>query len=215
MRSWLRPGRGGRLTWAPVGRPGDRRGRRAEGARGNGATAPNGHRQTTDISEARTPRARETPSPEASSPASPPDGRSRTYVTRAARRDTRVHRQPRPPRAGGPTTTIGSPLPPVLAGGKEGKRGRGSTDRRAEGRGNGANRNPKTGPQRRGESQTKTESALRGTKATDACDCPSRGDGERLRLIAKRPSDRRSPGRNPGPQGAFEVSMINVSCNSH
>lgn len=36
-----------------------------------------------------------------------------------------------------------------------------------------------------------------------------------LRLMAKRPSDRRSPGRNPGPQGAFEVSMINVSCNSH
>lgn len=35
------------------------------------------------------------------------------------------------------------------------------------------------------------------------------------RLMAKRPSDRRSPGRNPGPQGAFEVSMINVSCNSH
>ena len=33
--------------------------------------------------------------------------------------------------------------------------------------------------------------------------------------MAKRPSDRRGPGRNPGPQGAFEVSMINVSCNSH
>ena len=48
-----------------------------------------------------------------------------------------------------------------------------------------------------------------------ACDCPSRGNGERFRLMAKRPSDRRSPGRNPGPQGAFEVSMINVSCNSH
>ena len=31
----------------------------------------------------------------------------------------------------------------------------------------------------------------------------------------KRPSDRRSPGMDPGPQGAFEVSMINVSCNSH
>lgn len=44
---------------------------------------------------------------------------------------------------------------------------------------------------------------------------PSRGRRERLRLMAKRPSDRRSPGRNPGPQGAFEVSMINVSCNSH
>lgn len=63
-------------------------------------------------------------------------------------------------------------------------------------------------------------SALRGTKAPEAaCDCPSRGGGGRgrpsLRLMAKRPSDRRSPGRNPGPQGAFEVSMINVSCNSH
>lgn len=57
-----------------------------------------------------------------------------------------------------------------------------------------------------------------------ACDCPSRGKGNVppgegggvcSRLMAKRPSDRRSPGRNPGPQGAFEVSMINVSCNSH
>ena len=35
------------------------------------------------------------------------------------------------------------------------------------------------------------------------------------RLMSWRPSDRRSPGRNPGPRGAFEVSMINVSCNSH
>lgn len=40
------------------------------------------------------------------------------------------------------------------------------------------------------------------------------GGGER-RSTEERPSDRRSPGRNPGPQGAFEVSMINVSCNSH
>lgn len=31
-----------------------------------------------------------------------------------------------------------------------------------------------------------------------------------------RPSDRRGPGKElPGPQCAFEVSMINVSCNSH
>lgn len=42
-----------------------------------------------------------------------------------------------------------------------------------------------------------------------------RGKAARSRVMAKRPSDRRSPGRNPGPQGAFEVSMINVSCNSH
>lgn len=44
---------------------------------------------------------------------------------------------------------------------------------------------------------------------------PPRRGGGGSRLMAKRPSDRRSPGRNPGPQGAFEVSMINVSCNSH
>lgn len=39
--------------------------------------------------------------------------------------------------------------------------------------------------------------------------------GRRVRSMGKRPSDRRGPGRNPGPQCAFEVSMINVSCNSH
>ncbi|RXN15001.1 hypothetical protein ROHU_028323 [Labeo rohita] len=32
----------------------------------------------------------------------------------------------------------------------------------------------------------------------------------RPRSIGKRPSDRRGPGRDPGPQSAFEVSMINV-----
>ena len=36
-----------------------------------------------------------------------------------------------------------------------------------------------------------------------------------LPIDRKRPSDGRSPGMDPGPQGAFEVSMINVSCNSH
>ena len=36
-----------------------------------------------------------------------------------------------------------------------------------------------------------------------------------FRCIRERLSDRRSPGRNPGPQDAFEVSMISVSCNSH
>ena len=30
-----------------------------------------------------------------------------------------------------------------------------------------------------------------------------------------RPSDRRGPGNNPRPQYAFEMSMFNVSCNSH
>lgn len=56
---------------------------------------------------------------------------------------------------------------------------------------------------------------LGGRRQTGACDSPSRGKKVISRLMSKRPSDRRSPGRNPGPQGAFEVSMINVSCNSH
>ena len=30
-----------------------------------------------------------------------------------------------------------------------------------------------------------------------------------------RPSDRRGPGSDPGPQCAFEMSMFNVFCNSH
>ncbi|KAJ1116533.1 hypothetical protein NDU88_004743 [Pleurodeles waltl] len=56
-----------------------------------------------------------------------------------------------------------------------------------------------------------------GTKGAELpCDGPSRALGKAPgRLTIERPSDRRSPGRNPGPQGAFEVSMINVSCNSH
>lgn len=62
------------------------------------------------------------------------------------------------------------------------------------------------------------ESALRETERNDVlCDTPSRALASqgRVRLIFKRPSDRRSPGKNPGPQSAFKVSMINVSCNSH
>ena len=43
---------------------------------------------------------------------------------------------------------------------------------------------------------------------------PSRGDAGSP-IDCGRLSDRRSPGMDPGPQGAFEVSMINVSCNSH
>ena len=66
-------------------------------------------------------------------------------------------------------------------------------------------------------------SALRGTKGATVKQRPANATpaavegrlGPDNRLMAKRPSDRRSPGRNPGPQGAFEVSMINVSCNSH
>ena len=59
-----------------------------------------------------------------------------------------------------------------------------------------------------------SRSAFRGTKDARPCDTPV-AETRRLRLIGKRPSDRRSPGKNPGPQSAFEVSMINVSCNSH
>lgn len=59
-------------------------------------------------------------------------------------------------------------------------------------------------------------SALRGTKAARwrPATAPA-AETRRFRLMAKRPSDRRSPRRNLEPQGAFEVSMINVSCNSH
>ena len=62
-------------------------------------------------------------------------------------------------------------------------------------------------------------SAFRGTERTAPLRHPSharrRPEASEVRLIDKRPSDRRSPGRNPGPQSAFKVSMINVSCNSH
>ncbi|KAK7881341.1 hypothetical protein WMY93_029750 [Mugilogobius chulae] len=42
------------------------------------------------------------------------------------------------------------------------------------------------------------------------CDSPNRGRVN-SRLMAKRPSDRRSPGRNPGPQGAFEIHPRNLT----
>ena len=58
-----------------------------------------------------------------------------------------------------------------------------------------------------------SRSALQGTKAK-GLRRPSRG-GASPPIDRKRPSDGRSPGMDPGPQGAFEVSMINVSCNSH
>ena len=72
------------------------------------------------------------------------------------------------------------------------------------------------GPRRR-ELPRKEKSLRLGGRRPEApaCDRPQPRRRGRLRLMAKRPSDRRSPGRNPGPQGAFEVSMINVSCNSH
>lgn len=61
-------------------------------------------------------------------------------------------------------------------------------------------------------------SALKRTEGSGPpCEPPAAGARPEAgsRSIAKRPSDRRGPGRNPGPQSAFEVSMINVSCNSH
>lgn len=57
-------------------------------------------------------------------------------------------------------------------------------------------------------------SALEGTKAATACDAPDAG-GLSLPIDRGRPSDRRGPGMDPGPQDAFKVSMINVSCKSH
>lgn len=142
------------------------------------------------------------PTPEATpqSPARAVHRRTCARVTRSARRRD-VHRQPRPTHAG--PTGRPSPEPPQGGVGEGG---------REEGRADGEEGEP-AGP--RTANRASQRSALRGTKATDACDCPSRGKRERFRLMAKRPSDRRSPGRNPGPQGAFEVSMINVSCNSH
>ena len=60
----------------------------------------------------------------------------------------------------------------------------------------------------------KSPSILKGTKAREGLRHPSRG-GASPPIDYKRPSDGRSPGMDPGPQGAFEMSMINVSCNSH
>ena len=60
----------------------------------------------------------------------------------------------------------------------------------------------------------RSRSALKGTEAPEGLRHPNRG-GASPPIDRKRPSDGRSPGMDPGPQGAFEVSMINVSCNSH
>lgn len=89
--------------------------------------------------------------------------------------------------------------------------GGGKAGELAGGKGSGAPGRP---ARRRAGASRETGLHLGGRRRRSACDCPSRGSGS-FRLMAKRPSDRRSPGRNPGPQGAFEVSMINVSCNSH
>ena len=74
---------------------------------------------------------------------------------------------------------------------------------------------------RAGRGGSTSTSAFRGTKRPGALRHPSRGrrhpgePGRNLPIDCNRPSDRRSPGMDPGPQGAFEGSMINVSCNSH
>ena len=55
---------------------------------------------------------------------------------------------------------------------------------------------------------------MRGRRPRRACDTPA-AETRGSPIDCGRLSDRRSPGMDPGPQGAFEVSMINVSCNSH
>ena len=55
---------------------------------------------------------------------------------------------------------------------------------------------------------------MRGRRPRRACDAPA-AETRTSPIDYGRLSDRRSPGMDPGPQGAFEVSMINVSCNSH
>lgn len=123
------------------------------------------------------------------------------HVTRSARRPESTGSRAR---TCGVSTELAPPSRPLRVGRRR--------ERMEEARGRRRNR-PRAGSARRAGRPDR--SALRGTKAPrGACDGPSRGSGS-FRLMAKRPSDRRSPGRNPGPQGAFEVSMINVSCNSH
>ena len=127
----------------------------------------------------------------------------RARVTRAARMgDRRVaHRQPRPTHAAsGGGGSVKPHRPPT--GLRDGKRELGGGECRKA----------------RPEPFPKPEVCTWGDEGPAPEGClrlpqPRRRGG--LRLMAKRPSDRRSPGRNPGPQGAFEVSMINVSCNSH
>ncbi|KAJ1166708.1 hypothetical protein NDU88_007105 [Pleurodeles waltl] len=108
----------------------------------------------------------------------------------------------------GPGRT-GEPSPPSRRGGVA-KAGRASRRTSAAGPGGGGGRDPAAGD--RGWSDL----GFGGTKGAELpCDGPSRAPRKAPgRLTIERPSDRRSPGRNPGPQGAFEVSMINVSCNS-
>ena len=68
---------------------------------------------------------------------------------------------------------------------------------------------------RAGRGGDTSASALRGTERARRCDTPAAVEDGASPIDCNRPSDRRSPGMDPGPQGAFEGSMINVSCNSH
>ena len=122
--------------------------------------------------------------------------------TRAARR-LKVHRQPRTHR-GEPD---GAPHARTRRPGRE-RRKKGSLRQRRGGRTRGPHATAPDIPKR-------LHLGGRRRPRPPATPQPRRTRERVLRLMAKRPSDRRSPGRNPGPQGAFEVSMINVSCNSH
>lgn len=124
----------------------------------------------------------------------------------------------REPPWGGPSETTGSRAQP-----SEGRAGGSERQRRAEG-GAGGRGSPPLQPEGPRPGRRLHFGGRRRARAR--CDATrrlrqpqprrKRGAGAPLfRLIDERPSDRRSPGRNPGPQGAFEVSMINVSCNSH
>ena len=129
--------------------------------------------------------------------ATPPDLRTRDADSTERRL---VHRQPRPTHAG-PT---GAPSP-ARRSGKEGKKGLSANGEEGEPAGS------RTAP-----GIPNTSLHLGGRRQDRGrLRQPQPRKSERFRLMTKRPSDRRSPGRNPGPQGAFEVSMINVSCNSH
>lgn len=139
----------------------------------------------------------------------PPQTPARAVRRRAYARVTRAARRDRSPPAAAPDSCgpDGAPLPGPEVG--EGGREEDIADG-AEEVSRRAHREPTPG--------VPDSLHLGGRRRRSACDCPSRGGKARApfsRLMAKRPSDRRSPGRNPGPQGAFEVSMINVSCNSH
>ena len=133
-----------------------------------------------------------------------------------------VHRQPRPTHARRGYAT-GRPPPPERGGWERGiyvgprsrdtaQKPKGRRERSDGGPGRTRARSHRTGHPGR----LHLGGRRRPKPPATAPAAEERGPGASLiRLMTKRPSDRRGPGRNPGPQGAFEVSMINVSCNSH